>query len=225
MRPRWTRGRRPVVRGAALGLPLVLLVLAVGCVGDVALLYTSSPSVAGVRSPLKFVAGGNYASANAEGFGTLTFPNAAQTSFALTVNAADGVYGTYLLDLVELLAQSNTTTGWHLHLDVVRALAGTGINAAWLFGCTVAPTGVPDTGTALAAGTDAAGDPYAVFAPTCPGTATAIALTATGTGGSVAVGGLRYGTTELYLSIGLAITAAGATTTTAATVVLTATSP
>jgi hypothetical protein len=203
----------------------VAALLAANATGDLALFYGGKDSTAGARSPLEFVDGGGYAAANAEGFASLSFTTTQQVGFTATLHGADGALGGYLLDLLEVEALTNTTTGWHLALNVTQALAGTGINAAYLFYCLAAPTGVPVTGTAIASGTDAAGDPWSVFAPSCSGSQDVLSLTAVGSGGALALPKLTFGVSELYLSFAIDLSSSGASTTTAASVVLTATSP
>ncbi|MCI4367461.1 MAG: hypothetical protein L3K08_06895, partial [Thermoplasmata archaeon] len=148
-----------------------------------------------------------------------------QVGFTAAVKGANGAYGTYLLDMIEVEALANTSTGWHAHLAVVSPIVGTGINAAYVFACATAPTAVPDSGAALASGTDAAGDVWAMYAPTCRGTQSSSSLLIAGTGTTIALPGLVYGSSILFLSFAVAVSSAGASTTAAATVVLSTSSP
>ncbi|MCI4350245.1 MAG: hypothetical protein L3K15_01855 [Thermoplasmata archaeon] len=217
--------RRRQVRWLAVAITLV----AVGTVGaawaDVVLMFQTGERAGSVGSPFVFANGGNYASANAEGLTTNTYPNAQSVSVTAAINGAAGAYGTYLLDTLEIVGNITTGATWHLHLDVTTALVGTGINAAFVSYCTSAPTGVPDTGVTLASGTDANGNPWAIFGPTCAGTHFAHSLLAVGPGGAVTIVGLTSGTTVVYVSFLLAVTNTGATTTTAAALTLVASSP
>jgi hypothetical protein len=221
--PRARRRRVPMYLAAGLGA-LALLLVGVG-LGDVVLEYQTSDRAASTASPLKFVDGGNYAAAHTQGLVTNTYPNAQQVSVAVTVDGASGAYGTYVLDTLEVQPTVTTTATWHLHLDVTTALVATGVNAAYLFYCTSAPTAVPDTGASLASGTDANGNPWAIFAPTCAGTQVSLALTAVASGTVIALTGLTSGTSVLFLSFAMDVTNTGATTTTNAQVTLEATSP
>ena len=205
-------------------LALVLTTLGVG-VADVVLQYKTQTSVAGVTSPFKFVNGANYAAAHAEGLITTAYPNAQQVSVTAATVGADGAYGTYVLDVLELQPAATSASTWHYHFDVTTALVATGVNAAYVFYCTAAPTTVPDTGAPLASGTDANGNPWAIFAPTCAGTQVSESLTATATGTAITIAGTTAGTSLLFLSFGIAVTNSGATTTTAAIVTLVATTP
>ncbi|HTT26727.1 MAG TPA: hypothetical protein VMH90_07200 [Thermoplasmata archaeon] len=200
-------------------------VLVANVVGDVVILYSVSPGVGAGRSPLRFINGGDYAAASAEGFISVAYSTSQQVGFTASVKAADGEYGTYLLDMVEVEGLTNTSTTWHLHLDVTGALVGVGINAAWVFDCTLSPSGVPDTGVPLASGTDSSGDPWAIYAPTCPGTQGSLSLGALGTGTTIALPNLVFGRSVLFLSFAVAVSSAGASTSTPATLVLSATSP
>jgi hypothetical protein len=199
--------------------------LATNVVGEVVLLFSSTSTVSGTRSPLRFIDGGNYASAVAEGLVTVTFPSTAQTALSASVEGADGAFGTYLLDVIEVQALQNTTGPWALHLDVVKPIAGTGISAAWVFDCTLAPSGVPDSGAPLANGTDAAGDPWSVYAPTCAGTQSGLSMMTPGTGLTLALPKLVFGTSVLFLSFAVAVAGSGASTTVPAILVLSATTP
>jgi hypothetical protein len=203
----------------------VLLLFVSSSLADVGLFYVSDVQVSGSRSPLQFIDGANYASASAQGFVTVSFATSQQVSLTASVKGGDGAYGTYLLDVIEVEALTNTSTGWHLEIDVTRALAATGVNAAYLFDCLASPTAVPDSGVALASGTDAAGDPWAVFSPTCAGTQEAISLQTAASGTGIAIPPLTYGVSALYLSFAVDVASGGATTTTSATITLLATSP
>lgn len=219
--------RRTRIAAFALGVAALALagLIVAGGLGEVALYYQTSPQAAGAPSPLRFVDGGNYASASTEGLLTVTFPTSQQVGFSATVRGVDGGYGTYLLDVVELQARTNSSIAWSLSLSVTQAMAATGLNAAYLFYCTSVPTGVPTTGTALASGTDAAGDPWAVYAPTCAGTSVSLPLTSTGAGSSIALAGLTFGTSVLFLSFATDVASGGLGPVTSATVVLSAISP
>jgi hypothetical protein len=215
--------RRP--RWLAISLALVVAALVGAAIADVVLMYQTGEKAGSVPSPLDFANGGNYAAANAQGLTTNIYPNAQRVSVSATVNGAAGAYGTYMLDTLEVVGNVATAATWHLRLDVTTALVGTGINAAYVSYCTLAPSGVPDTGAPLASGTDANGNPWAIFGPTCAGTHFTHSLLAAGAGGTVNVAGLTAGTTVLYLSFLLAVTNTGATTTTAAAMTLEASSP
>ncbi len=219
----WRRGPR----GGRIWL--VLLALAVGVAGiasaSVVLLYHAQTRVTGTTSPLHFVNGANYASANVEGFTANSYSNAQQVSVGVAVSGANGAAATYALDTVEVQAQVASTFAWHLRIDVTTALAASGVNAADVFYCTSAPSGVPDTGAPLASGTDANGNPWAIFTPTCAGGTTSLSLTTLGTGTTVNFASLTAGQTLLYLSFAVAVTNTGATTTTPAGLTLTASSP
>lgn len=203
----------------------LLLVTAGVALANVVLLYQTQTQAGSTTSPFRFVNGGNYATAHGQGFVTNTYPNAQQVSVSAAANGADGASGTYALDVLEIQSSVTTTTAWHLRLDVTTALAATGVNGAYLFYCTLGPTGVPDTGASLAQGTDANGNPWAIFAPTCAGTQVAMSLTAAGSGTAIAFPSLTAGTNLLFLSFGIAVTNTGATTTTAAGVTLVAFAP
>jgi hypothetical protein len=218
--------RRSIFRTLVVGIGIIVAaVLVVNVLGEVALLYSGGTTIAGARSPLRFTDGGDYASASAEGMVMVTFPTTQQVGFTAAVKGANGAYGTYLLDMVEVEALTNTSTGWHAHLAVVSPIVGTGINAAYVFACTTAPTAVPDSGAALASGTDAAGDVWAIYAPSCLGTQSSSSLLISGTGSTIALPGLVYGSSILFLSFAVAVSSAGASTTAAATVVLSTSSP
>jgi hypothetical protein len=218
---RWVR-RRPLTALLVVG---VLLLISGGVFADVILLYSASTRVTSTTSPFGFVNGGNYAVANAEGFVTNAYPNAQQVSVATTVSGAAGAYGTYALDVLRVDANVGSAQRWVLHLDVVSTLIATGVNAAYLFYCTQAPTGVPDTGVPLASGVDANGNPWAIFAPTCAGTEVGESLLTVATGTGVSFPGTTAGSSLLYLSFGVAVTNTGASTATPATVILSSTSP
>jgi len=222
--PRARRRRRVPVAVAAAVIATVTIVAGIG-IADVILQYRASTSASGTPSPFRFVNGGNYAVAHGQGLFTTTYPNAAQVSVSATMSGANGAFGSYLLDVLEVQAAVTSATGWHLRFDVSTALVATGLNAAYVFYCTAVPTTVPDTGAALAAGTDANGNPWAIFAPTCAGTQVALPLTATGTGTLVAFATLTTGTMLFSVSFGLAVTNTGAVTTTPAVLTLFATSP
>lgn len=219
----------PSRRGGALALLAVAfvvgaLVLGVG-LSDVILTFQAKTNVASAGSPFLFANGGNYAAAHAQGLVTDKFANVAHVSITANVSGVSGAYGTYLLDTLEIVANATTAATWHLRLDVATALVGVGINAAYVSYCTASPTTVPDTGTPLASGTDANGNPWAVFAPTCAGTSASLTLTAVGTGTSIAIAGLTTGTSVLFVSFLLAVTNTVVSTTTPATIVLVATAP
>jgi hypothetical protein len=194
-------------------------------VADVLLEYQAGSRVTSTGSPFRFANGANYAAANAQGFATNTFPNAQQLSVSASVSGASGAYGTYLLDVIEVTANSTSTATWHLRVDTTAAMVASGVNAAYVFVCTVAPTGVPDTGATVASGTDARGNPWAIFTPTCPGAGYGDPLTATAQGTSQTFVGITAGTPLLFLSFAIAVTNTGATTTTPAGLVVVATTP
>ena len=210
-------------------LALVLGVFIAGAIvsvgyADVILTYHGSASVSGATSPFQFVNGANYVTASGEGFSVNTYPNAQQASVAASVSGADGAYGTYVLDTLEVAATVTSTAPWTVSIAVSNPLVATGVNAAYVFYCTAAPTGVALTGTPLASGTDANGNPWAIYAPTCPGTQTSLSLLASGSGTPVPLTGLTSGTSVIFFSFAVAVTNTGATTTTAASVTLEATS-
>ena len=217
----------PTRRGRWLAVAVGLLAVAVvgAAVADVVLMFQTGEKAGSVGSPFVFANGGNYAAAHAQGLTTNTYPNTQSVSVSAKVAGAAGAYGTYLLDTLELVGNVTSASTWHVHLDVTTALVGTGINAAYVSYCTLAPTGVPDTGAPVASGTDANGNPWAIFPPTCAGTQSTLSLLSVGTGATVALASLTSGTTVLYLSFLLAVTNTGATTTTAGAVTVVASSP
>lgn len=217
----WRQWRLALLAGAA---AVAVLVAGLG-VADVLLAYQTQAKVGGASSPFRFVNGANYASANAQGLVTNTFPNPRQVSVSAAVTGANGAYGTYLLDVLELQSNVTSTATWHLRVDTTTALVATGVNAAYVFVCTAAPTAVPDTGAPVVSGTDAHGNPWAIFAPTCSGAQYGDPLTAVTTGTSQTFTGVTAGTTLLYLSFALAVTDTGAVTTTAAALTFVATTP
>lgn len=186
---------------------------------DVILAYRAFGSVGSAGSPFKFVNGANYATASAQGFQLDTYANAAQTSVTVAVNGADGAASTYTLDTLAFQTVVATTVAWTLNVAVSSALVATGVNAAYVSYCTAAPTGVADTGPALASGIDGNGNPWAIYAPTCAGTQVNLPITAVGSGASIIVAsGTGAGVTVLYFSFLLAVTNTGASTTTPATI-------
>ncbi|HZY70685.1 MAG TPA: hypothetical protein VFF67_06895 [Thermoplasmata archaeon] len=215
--------------GALFALAAGLVALGVVILGlglsDVILTFQAKTNVASAGSPFLFANGGNYAAAHAQGLVTDQFANVAHVSVTANISGVSGAYGTYLLDTLEIVANATTAVTWHLRLDVTTALAGKGINAAYLSYCTASPTTVPDTGVPLASGTDANGNPWAIFAPTCAGTSASLPLTAVGAGTSMAIAGLTTGTSVLFVSFLLAVTNTAVSTTTSATIVLSATTP
>lgn len=206
-----------------LGVAVVGTLLSVGY-ADVILTYHGSASVSGTTSPFQFVNGANYATAEGQGFTVNTYPNAQQASVAASVSGADGAYGTYVLDTLEVAATVTSTATWSVSIAVSTPLVATGVNAAYVFYCTAAPTGVALTGTPLASGTDANGNPWAIYAPTCPGTQTSLSLLASGSGTPLTLTGLTSGTSVIFFSFAVAVTNSGASTTTAAGITLEATS-
>lgn len=216
------KGRRRRYLAILLGAAL-LTATAVGY-ADVILTYHGSTSVSGTTSPFQFVNGGNYATAAADGFATNTYPNSAQASVAISVSGADGAYGTYELDTLEVAAEVTSTATWSLSVAVSTPLVATGVNAAYISYCTSAPTGVTLTGTPLASGTDANGNPWAIYSPTCAGTEASLSLLAAGAGAPLTLTGLTSGVSILYISFAVAVTNTGASTTTAAGITLEATS-
>jgi hypothetical protein len=217
----WRHWKVPILVGA---VSVVMLTVGLG-LADVLLVYNGQSKVAGASSPFRFVNGGNYAAANTQGLATNTYPNAQQVSVSASVSGINGAYGTYLLDVLEVQSNVTSSATWHLRIDSTTALAASGVNAAYVFVCTAAPTAVPDTGPPVASGTDVRGNPWAIFAPTCAGTQYGDSLTATTTGTSVTFVGIAARATLLYLSFALAVTNTGATTTTAAGLTLVATTP
>ena len=206
-----------------LGVAVVGTLLSVGY-ADVILTYHGSASVSGTTSPFQFINGANYATAEGQGFTVNTYPNAQQASVAASVSGADGAYGTYVLDTLEVAATVTSTATWSVSIAVSTPLVATGVNAAYVFYCTAAPTGVALTGTPLASGTDANGNPWAIYAPTCPGTQTSLSLLASGSGTPLTLTGLTSGTSVIFFSFAVAVTNSGASTTTAAGITLEATS-
>ncbi len=211
------------ILAAVLGVAVLGALLSVGY-ADVILTYHGSASVSGTTSPFQFVNGANYATAEVQGFTVNTYPNAQQASVAASVSGADGAYGTYVLDTLEVAAAVTSTATWSLSIAISTPLVATGVNAAYVFYCTAAPTGVTLTGTPLASGTDANGNPWAIYAPTCPGTQTSLSLLASGSGTPLTLTGLTSGTSVIFFSFALAVTNSGASTTTAASITLEATS-
>lgn len=217
--------RRLLRRFRWLGL-LAIVAVVLGSsyvVADVVLVFQASTSAGGAPSPFRFVDGGNYATASGQGFYARTYPNAQQLSVAATIHGADGASATYLMDVLELHTVAATTTPWTLEIDVSTALVATGVNAAYVSYCRTAPTGIADTGAVLASGTDANGNPWAIYPPACAGEVNE-AITAVGTGGTLTVpSGTGAGVAVLYLTFMLAVTNTGATTTTPASLSLLAT--
>lgn len=211
------------ILAAVLGVAVLGALLSVGY-ADVILTYHGSASVSGTTSPFQFVNGANYATAEGQGFTVNTYPNAQQASVAASVSGADGAYGTYVLDTLEVAATVTSTATWSVSIAISTPLVATGVNAAYVFYCTAAPTGVTLTGTPLASGTDANGNPWAIYAPTCPGTQTSLSLLASGSGTPLTLTGLTSGTSVIFFSFALAVTNSGASTTTAAGITLEATS-
>ncbi len=191
-------------------------------VSELVLDYTTSGHVAGATSPFEFVNGGDFATASSLGFVVNSYPNAQQVSVSSSVSGADGAYGTYLLDVLELQSTGTSTVAWNLSFSVVAPLVATGVSAAYFFACTTVPTGVPVSGTPLASGTDANGNPWAIFPPTCAGTSSALSLLSAGAGTLIPLAGTTAGATVLYCSFALAVTNTGSSTTTAAQLVLSA---
>ncbi len=211
------------ILAAVLGVAVLGALLSVGY-ADVILTYHGSASVSGTTSPFQFVNGANYATAEGQGFTVNTYPNAQQASVAASVSGADGAYGTYVLDTLEVAATVTSTATWSVSIAISTPLVATGVNAAYVFYCTAAPTGVTLTGTPLASGTDANGNPWAIYTPTCPGTQTSLSLLASGSGTPLTLTGLTSGTSVIFFSFALAVTNSGASTTTAAGITLEATS-
>jgi hypothetical protein len=171
-------------------------------------------------SPFRFINGANYATVNGLGFQTDTFPSAGQVSIAVAAVGVDGAAGTYDLDTIEVQTVAATASAWTLSLSVSTPIIGTGINAAYVSYCTVAPTGVND-GAAPLASSGAAGDPWSIYAPTCAGTQVNVDLLAAGVGTSIPVAnGVAAGTSVMFLSLLLSVSNTGATTTTAAQISL-----
>lgn len=193
---------------------------------DVILTFQGTTSVGSANAPFRFVNGANYATASGQGFVLNTYPNAQQVSVAATVSGANGAAGTYALDVLEFQTAVATTVAWTVHLDVSAALVATGVNAAYVSYCSAAPTGVPDTGVALSSGTDGNGNPWALYAPTCPAGSveSSLPLSAPGTGAVVNVpAGTAAGVSVLYISFLIAVTNTGATTSTPAVMTVEAT--
>lgn len=217
---RWGKALWPIF----LAVVVVALFSAVLVYGDVIIQYNSTVSTGGTASPFNFVNGGNYVTANGQGFVTNTYPNAQQTSVGVVMNGADGAAGTYALDVLEVDTVAATTTPWTLVLDVSTALVATGVNAAYISYCTVAPTGIADTLAPLSFGTDANGNPWTIFQPLCTGTQYNLPLTALTLGTAVTIpSGTAATTPVLYISFMVAVTNTGATTSTPAAVSLLAT--
>ncbi len=236
--PRTSRARVAVARRArSRSLPrsvsLALLAAVLGVVvgssfvaADVILTFQGTSSVGSANAPFRFVNGANYVTANGQGFVLNTYPNAQQVSVAAEVSGANGAAGTYALDVLEFQTAVATTVAWTVHLDVSTALVATGVNAAYLSYCSAAPTGVPDTGAALSTGTDANGNPWTLYAPTCPvgSVESNLPLNAPGTGATVTVpAGTAAGVSVLYISFLIAVTNTGATTSTPAVMTVQAT--
>ncbi|MCI4331111.1 MAG: hypothetical protein L3K19_04610 [Thermoplasmata archaeon] len=220
-RSAWRHWKIPILAGVT---AISLLSVGLG-VADVLLLYQGQSKVTGASSPFRFVNGGNYAAANAQGLSTNTYPNTQQVSVSASVTGINGAYGTYLLDVLELQPNVTSAATWHLRVDTTTALVATGVNAAYVFVCTSAPTTVPDTGAPVASGTDVRGNPWAIFAPTCAGSQYGDSLTAVTAGTSQTFVGVTAGTSLLYLSFALAVTNTGAATTTPASLTFVATTP
>lgn len=224
-----THGRNFIRGNRRLGILAIGIAIAV-VVGvgsaDVILSYHSGDSIGpGAPSPFRFVNGADYPTAAAEGFVTNTYPNGAQVSVSTTLNGADGAYGTYLLDVLEVQATATETNTWALNLAVSTPLVASGLNAAYLFYCSQAPTGVPITSPPLSSGTDANGNPWAIYPVSCPGTGGYVPLTSIANGPvTVTLNGIHAGTSVLYISFGLAVTNAGSVTTTPGAVTLLASS-
>ncbi len=206
---------------------LLLLVATLGLSGLVAahvVVQSSASSVAGGQTaPFRFADPPNYAPVLGLGIQSNSFPNAAATSVQLTLNGYAGSSGTFALDTLEVETVAATTVAWTVHLDVSVPMAASGVNTLWVSYCNRAPTAIPDSGTPLASGTDASGDPWAVFAPTCPAGSIESNLELTGAGPTAgAVVTVAAGTAAarpvLYLSFLWAVGSTGVTTTTPAVV-------
>lgn len=184
------------------------------------LLYHSPDRAASAGSPFGFVNGANYATVHGSGFLTNSYANSQQLSVTVSTLGADGAYGTYAIDVLDVKALVTSGTTWTLEMAVRSPLTGTGANAAYLFYCTVAPGGVPASGTPIASGVDSLGNPWAILAPTCAGTSGAVSLLTSSAGAIVRLSGITTGTTVLYCSFGIDVTSTGASTTAPASVEL-----
>lgn len=191
----------------------------------VVLQYRTANHASSASSPFVFVPGGNAAIDHTEGLVTVSIPGPTSVTATVQQTGPKGAMGGYALDVLELQARVTSLNGWHFRVSVQTALAGTGINAAFVSYCTQAPTTVPATGAALASGVDANGNPWSIFAPTCAGASASVSVTSVGVGAPIAVASTTTGTSVLYISFAVAVTNTGATTTTAAALTLLATSP
>jgi hypothetical protein len=185
---------------------------------SVVLVYPSQDAAASANSPFGFVNGANYATLQGSGFVTTSYSNAQQLSVSVSASGADGAYGTYLLDVFEVQARVTSATTWSVVIAVGTPLTASGVNAAYLFYCTVAPGAVPASGTPLASGVGSNGNPWAVLAPACGGVAGDVSLLTSSAGTVVTILGTVAGTSILYCSLALDVSSSGASTTTPASV-------
>lgn len=225
LRHRWTFPSRAATPGLLGVLAILGLLLAAGTVSaEVVLRYSATSTVGTLATPFEFENGAGYATEHAEGYTTVTYSSAQDIAATIVYTAGDGGYGSYLLQVIALETTVATTQAWTLSVEVSTALVATGVNAAWISYCTAAPTGVPATGATLAAGTDANGNVWALYAPTCAGTEANLGLTAVGIGAGVPLAsGTAANTAVLYISLLTAVTNTGATTTTPAAISVEAT--
>lgn len=221
------RASSVVTRCTVAGSFLLLLVATLGLSGLVAahvVVQSSASSVAGGKiAPFRFANPANYAPVLGLGIQTNSFPNAAATSVQLTLNGYAGSSGTYALDTLEVETVAATTVAWSVHLDVSVPMVASGVNTLWVSYCNKVPSAIPASGTPLASGTDASGNPWAVFAPTCPVGSIESSLELTGAGptaGAVVTVAAGTGAAQpvLYLSFLWAVGSTGVTTTTPAVV-------
>lgn len=207
----------------------MLLITTLGLSGLVAahvvVQNSASSAAGGTNAPFQFANAPNYPRANGLGVVTDAFPSATDTAVLVSLSGFSGSFGSYALDTLEVVTVARTSVAWTLHLDVSVPIAGSGINALWVSYCSRAPTQVPATGTPLASGTDINGNPWAIFAPTCPGGAIESSLDVTGAGPIVGApvnvpAGRAAGNVVLYISFLWAVGSTGVTTTTPGVVTL-----
>ncbi len=205
----------------------MLLVATLGLSGLVAahvVVQASASSVAGGETaPFRFANPANYAPVLGLGIQSNSFPNAADTSVQVALRGYAGSSGTYALNTLVVQTVATTTVAWTVHLDVSVPMVASGVNTMWVSYCSRAPTAIPDSGTPLASGTDASGNPWAVFAPTCPAGSVESSLELTGAGptaGAVVTvpAGTAAARSVLFLSFLWAVGSTGVTTTTPAVV-------
>jgi hypothetical protein len=176
-------------------------------------------------NPLVFALGPNYASDAAEKAVSLSVVSPSAVAVAGTVSGSNGSLARYSLDVLVVQANRTTSATWHLTISTATAVTGAGVNAAFVFVCTLPMTAVAPNHPAVSTGTDSHGDPWRIVAPTCAGTEQAISLTTVAAGTPIPIGALTLGSAVLYLSFAVAVLDTGPGVGTPGAVTLMATSP